>query len=163
MPDILRIARPDDLVSCIADERQPAIRHRRRTAVGEVPVTRRIVGPGVDAGDGLAAVDLYRQQNFDVILMDIVMPKMDGIEALRKIIKMDPEAKVILMTAYSEEESIQIAKSEGARRLIRKPVKIDQLIDMIKEATAEESILVVDKKGKEHIDQSLKIRVTTRS
>ena len=115
------------------------------------------------AGDGLAAVDLYRQQNFDVILMDIVMPKMDGIEALRKIIKMDPEAKVILMTAYSEEESIQIAKSEGARRLIRKPVKIDQLIDMIKEATAEESILVVDKKGKEHIDQSLKIRVTTRS
>jgi CheY-like chemotaxis protein len=101
------------------------------------------------AGNGLAAIDLYQQHNFDVILMDIVMPEMDGIEAFRKIKEIDPEAAVILMTAYSEEEPIQIAKSEGVRQIIKKPVKIDRLIDMIKEATTEESIVVMDSKTKE--------------
>ncbi len=96
------------------------------------------------AGDGVAAVDRYKEHAFDVTLMDIVMPEMNGVEAFRKIREMDPEASVILMTAYSEEELIQIAKNEGARKVINKPIRIDQLIDMIKEAATEEPILIVD-------------------
>lgn len=96
------------------------------------------------AGDGIAAVDRYKEHAFDVTLMDIVMPEMNGVEAFRKIREMDPEASVILMTAYSEEELIQIAKTEGARKVINKPIRIDQLIDMIKEAATEEPILIVD-------------------
>lgn len=96
------------------------------------------------AGNGITAVDRYKEHAFDVTLMDIVMPEMNGVEAFRKIKEMDPEASVILMTAYSEEELIQIAKNEGARKVISKPIRIDQLIDMIKEAATEEPILIVD-------------------
>ena len=96
------------------------------------------------AGDGKAAVNRYKERDFDVTLMDIVMPEMNGVEAFRKIREMDPDASVILMTAYSEEELIQIAKKEGAHQVINKPIRIDQLIDMIKEAATEEPILVVD-------------------
>jgi CheY-like chemotaxis protein len=116
----------------------------------------------ITAGDGLAAIDLYQRYNFDIILMDIVMPEMDGIEAFRKIREMDPEAVIILMTAYSEDESIQIVKSEGVHRVIRKPIKIEQLIDMIKEATEEGSILIMEKRGKELNGQSQETRVITR-
>ncbi|MGD9143299.1 MAG: response regulator [Dehalococcoidia bacterium] len=96
------------------------------------------------AGDGAAAVNRYKERDFDVTLMDIVMPEMNGVEAFRKIRELDPDASVILMTAYSEEELIQIAKKEGAHQVINKPIRIDQLIDMIKEAATEEPILVVD-------------------
>lgn len=96
------------------------------------------------AGNGVTAVNRYKEHAFDVTLMDIVMPEMNGVEAFRKIKEMDPEASVILMTAYSEEELIEIAKKEGARKVINKPIRIDQLIDMIKEAATEEPILIVD-------------------
>jgi DNA-binding NtrC family response regulator len=96
------------------------------------------------AGNGATAVNRYKEHAFDVTLMDIVMPEMNGVEAFRKIKEMDPEASVILMTAYSEEDLIEIAKKEGARKVINKPIRIDQLIDMIKEAATEEPILIVD-------------------
>ena len=96
------------------------------------------------AENGAAAVDRYKERAFDVTLMDIVMPKMNGLEAFRKIKEFDPEASVILMTAFSEEELIEMARSEGARRVINKPVNIDRLVELIKEAAAEETVIVVD-------------------
>ena len=96
------------------------------------------------AGNGASAVDKFKDHNFDVTLMDIVMPKMNGVEAFRKIKEMQPEASIILMTAYSEEELVQMAKDEGARRVIHKPIRIDQLITLIKETAAGQPILIVD-------------------
>jgi CheY-like chemotaxis protein len=96
------------------------------------------------AKNGASAIDKFREHNFDVTLMDIVMPKMNGVETFRKIRKMHPGAMVILMTAYSEEELIQIARDEGAHRVIRKPIRINQLIELIKEAAASQPILIVD-------------------
>ena len=71
--------------------------------------------------------------------------EMNGVEAFRKIKEMDPDASVILMTAFSEEDLIDMARNEGARRVIHKPIKIDRLIEIIREAAAEESIIIVDK------------------
>ncbi len=96
------------------------------------------------ADNGASAVNKFREHNFDVTLMDIVMPEMNGVEAFRKIRELDPEASVILMTAYSEEELIQMAKEEGARKVINKPIRIDQLIELIQEAAADQPILIVD-------------------
>jgi DNA-binding NtrC family response regulator len=96
------------------------------------------------AENGASAVDKYKEHNYDVTLMDIVMPKMNGVEAFRKIREMDPAASVILMTAYSEEELIQIARDEGAHHVVHKPIRIDQLIELIKEAAASQPILIVD-------------------
>jgi two-component system response regulator HydG len=96
------------------------------------------------AGNGTGAVDKFKEQCFDVTLMDIVMPEMNGVEAFKKIKEMQPGAPVILMTAYSDEELIQTAKEQGARRIIHKPIRIDQLIEMIDEAARSQPILIID-------------------
>jgi DNA-binding NtrC family response regulator len=96
------------------------------------------------ADNGISAVDKFKEQNFDVTLMDIVMPEMNGVEAFKKIKEMQPGAPVILMTAYSDEELIQTAKEEGVRQIIHKPIRIDQLIDMITDAASSQPILIID-------------------
>lgn len=96
------------------------------------------------AGNGASAVEKFKDQSFDVTLMDIVMPEMNGVDAFRKIKEMQPEASIILMTAYTDEDLIQIAKDEGARKIIHKPIRIDQLIELINEAASSQPILVID-------------------
>jgi two-component system response regulator HydG len=96
------------------------------------------------AGDGLSAINKFREQNFDVTLMDIVMPEMSGVDAFKKIKEIQPGAPIILMTAYSDDELIQNAKNEGALKIIHKPIHIDQLIDLINETAGSEPILIVD-------------------
>jgi CheY-like chemotaxis protein len=96
------------------------------------------------AENGASAVAKFKEHQYDVTLMDIVMPEMNGVEAFQKIREINPGASVILMTAYSEEELIQTAKDEGAQQVIHKPIRIDQLIEMLKEAAASQPILIVD-------------------
>jgi DNA-binding NtrC family response regulator len=96
------------------------------------------------APNGISAVDKFKEHGYDVTLMDIVMPEMNGVEAFRKIRELDPDATVILMTAYSEEEMIRTARNEGAHSVIHKPIRIDQLIELIKSAADCEPILIVD-------------------
>ena len=96
------------------------------------------------AGNGTSAVDKFKEQDFDVTLMDIVMPEMNGVEAFKKMKKMQPGAPVILMTAYSDEELIQTARDEGIRQIIHKPIRIDQLIEMITKAASSQPILIID-------------------
>jgi DNA-binding NtrC family response regulator len=96
------------------------------------------------AGNGVSAIAKFQEHYYDVTLMDIVMPEMNGVEAFQKIREMHPEATVILMTAYSEKELINMALDEGAHRIVYKPIRIDQLIGLIKEAAATQPILIVD-------------------
>ena len=96
------------------------------------------------AANGAAAVEKFKEHSFDVTLMDIVMPEMNGVEAFRKIKEIQPGAPIILMTAYSDEDLMQTARSEGARRIINKPIRIDQLIELINAAAATQPILIID-------------------
>ncbi|MFC1869702.1 response regulator [Chloroflexota bacterium] len=96
------------------------------------------------AEDGLSAVEKFRKRPFDVTLMDIIMPNMNGVEAFRKIREINPGARVILMTAYYEEEEIKTAVDEGAYSAVHKPVNIAQLIELIGKATLNSPILIVD-------------------
>src|SRR4030043_2470854 len=80
------------------------------------------------AGNGVLAVDKFKDQSFDVTLMDIVMPEMNGVDAFKKIKEIQPGASIILMTAYSDEDLIQSARDEGAHQIIHNPNKTDQLI-----------------------------------
>jgi two-component system response regulator HydG len=96
------------------------------------------------AVNGISAVDKFKKQNFDVTLMDIVMPEMNGVDAFKKIKQMQPEAPIILMTAYSDEDLVQNAKDEGVRQILHKPIHIDQLIELINEVAGDQSILIVD-------------------
>ncbi len=96
------------------------------------------------AENGVSAVDKFKAQHFDIILMDIVMPEMNGVEAFRKIREMSPGATVILMTAYSEDELIKAALDEGVHCVVHKPISIDKMIATIKEAAVQQPVLIVD-------------------
>jgi CheY-like chemotaxis protein len=86
------------------------------------------------AADGSKAVDRYLHGDFNVTLMDIDLPGINGVEAFRLIREMDPKAPVILMTGYSDEDLIQLAINEGAHCVLHKPIRIDKMIETIKHA-----------------------------
>ena len=96
------------------------------------------------ASNGFSALDKFKEHDFDVTLMDIVMPEMNGVDASRKMKEINPEAPIILMTAYSDEDLLQSARQGGVHQIIHKPVRIDQLMEIITEAADGQPILVVD-------------------
>jgi len=99
------------------------------------------------ANDGPEAIEKVEERPFDIILMDIKMPLMDGVETYRRIKKIRPEAVVMMMTAYAVEDLVQQALEEGAYGIVYKPLDIERVIAIIEEArTTREGalILVVD-------------------
>jgi CheY-like chemotaxis protein len=84
------------------------------------------------AEDGIEAVEKARESHFDVIILDIRMPRMDGVEAYRRIKHIRPGAVVMMMTAYALDDLIQDAFNEGAQEVFYKPLDIDEVITSIK-------------------------------
>jgi len=81
--------------------------------------------------DGIEAVDLYKKHRPDLILMDIRMEKLNGIEATREIIEYDPEAKILLITTFQDDEYILSAINLGCKGYILKQ-NIEGIIPAIK-------------------------------
>ena len=99
------------------------------------------------AGDGLEAISLVEKSPFDIIFMDIKMPIMNGVQAYKRIKKIRPGTKVMMMTAYAVEDLVQEALQEGAYGIIYKPLDIDKIIGIINKAVEDKQgalILVVD-------------------
>ena len=88
------------------------------------------------ASDGLAAVDAVRNEAFELVVMDVNMPNMNGIEALKEIKKISPSVIVIILTAYSNINDAVDAVKEGAYNYLEKPIKHDHLASLIKRAKA---------------------------
>jgi two-component system, response regulator, stage 0 sporulation protein F len=79
------------------------------------------------APNGQVALELAKNENPDLILLDMKIPGMDGLEILRNIRKMEIDTKVIMMTAYGELDLIQEAMEMGALAHFTKPFDIDEL------------------------------------
>ncbi len=75
----------------------------------------------LEASDGLMAVEQYKKFRPDLVTMDVNMPKMDGIQALKQIIKINPMAKIIMVTAVEQRYIVQEAIRNGAKDYIVKP------------------------------------------
>ena len=90
----------------------------------------------VTAYDGLNALDLVKQNGFDVVLMDVKMPVMDGVATLKKMKEIAPHPQVIMVTAYAVEELIHEALREGAFGALRKPLDFDELFALLEQAGA---------------------------
>lgn len=85
-----------------------------------------------EAQDGKQAIYQTGKKKFDVILMDAVMPGMDGFAACQRIVENDPDAKVIFLTAHSVVQWVKQALSAGAFSLLRKPVEPEDMITLMK-------------------------------
>jgi two-component system chemotaxis response regulator CheY len=84
-----------------------------------------------EAENGVEAVRLYRQLRPDLTTMDIVMPQMDGITALREIIRFDPGAKVVMCSALGQEALIAESIEAGARDFIVKPFQPSRVLKVV--------------------------------
>jgi two-component system NarL family response regulator len=97
-----------------------------------------------EAENGSQAIEMYRKLRPDIVLMDIVMPDVGGIEAIRAIRAGDPAANIIALTSFSDEQLISQALSAGARGFLYKDVSVDELINAIRQTHLGQVILDSD-------------------
>ena len=84
-----------------------------------------------EASNGREAVELYQSLKPDLVTMDITMPDMDGITALKEIRKMDPKACVLMCTAMGQRNMVMEAMGAGARDFIVKPFQKDKVLESV--------------------------------
>ena len=100
--------------------------------------------------DGFKAIEMAKQEKFDIIFLDVRMPQLNGVDTLRELRKISPDSKYILMTGYAVDDLLEKAEKEGIVASIRKPFEISQILTFIKDYKQEKqakekiNILVVD-------------------
>lgn len=85
-----------------------------------------------EASDGAQAVEKYKELGPDLVTMDITMPEMDGITALKEIKKIDANARIIMCSAMGQQAMVIDAIQAGAKDFIVKPFQADRVIEAIK-------------------------------
>ena len=93
-----------------------------------------------EAGDGCTAITEYDRTHPDIVLMDITMPQMEGIEAAERIVRQHPEARIVMVSSVGYQENIVAALQKGARHFVQKPVKAEVLYEVIKYVLGDEGM-----------------------
>jgi DNA-binding NtrC family response regulator len=104
------------------------------------------------SSSGEEALEKFPSPSFDVILLDLLMPGLDGLEVLRRIKRLDPQAAVIILTAYGSVESAIEAMKIGALDYVQKPFKHDDLLRVLEKAVAHKRLQ----------DENLRLKVELR-
>src|SRR5438105_13773065 len=91
-----------------------------------------------EAGDGCTAITEFDRTTPDMVLMDITMPQMEGIEAAERIVRAHPEARIVMVSSVGYQENIVAALQRGARHFVQKPVKPEVLYEVIKYVLGED-------------------------
>ncbi len=84
-----------------------------------------------EASDGLEAVELFQQQQPDVVTMDLTMPNLDGISCIEKLMELDPKVKILVVSALSDEETGMEALEKGAKGFVNKPFTEEQIMEAL--------------------------------
>ncbi|MCP4544584.1 MAG: response regulator [Chloroflexi bacterium] len=92
---------------------------------------------------GEEAIEKFHQHDFDITFMDIKLPGKNGVESFMEIRKLNPSARVVMMTGYSVEQLLEQAVEQGAWRILNKPIDVHRVLDMLEEIKPD-GILVVD-------------------
>jgi len=87
----------------------------------------------IEAANGREALDLYRQERPDLVLLDVNMPVLDGLATLRALRELDPEVVVIMLTSLASRQTIEGAADLGACLYIRKDTPKDEMLKMLRE------------------------------
>jgi DNA-binding NarL/FixJ family response regulator len=120
----------------IADD-QRVVREGLATIVGGFPHTE-VVGL---AGDGVEALELVEARGPDVVLMDLRMPRMDGVEATRTVRQRHPGIPVVVLTTFGDDESVMAALSAGAAGYLTKDAARDDIRRALDAAVAGQAVL----------------------
>lgn len=89
-----------------------------------------------EAENGAKAVERYQELTPDLTLMDITMPEMDGITAVKAIRKLDPAARIIMCSAMGQQAMVIEAIQSGARDFIVKPFQADRVVEAVRKAVS---------------------------
>ncbi len=84
-----------------------------------------------EAENGIEAVEKYQEHNPDIVTMDIVMPEMTGIEALKEIMKLDSKANIVMCSALGQDSLVMEALDSGAKDFIVKPFQPEKVLDVV--------------------------------
>ncbi|HHX55349.1 MAG TPA: response regulator [Clostridiales bacterium] len=84
-----------------------------------------------EAENGLVAIEKYNELKPDLVLMDITMPEMDGITALKKIVESDSEAKIIMCSAMGQQSMVIDSIQAGAKDFIVKPFQAERVVEAV--------------------------------
>jgi DNA-binding NtrC family response regulator len=111
----------------------------------------------IDVTESTSAKDALKKvgaESYDAVVLDLQMPEMDGLEALKILLAKDPKLQVILLTGHATVQKGVEAMKLGAMELLEKPANFDTLMDRIKQARARR-MLLVSKESEEHIKKIL--------
>ena len=89
-----------------------------------------------EAGDGVEAMDAFERHHPDVTLLDLRMPRMEGVEVVRQIRARDPPARVIILTTYDTDDEISRALKAGAKAYVLKDISAEDLVGCIRDVLA---------------------------
>jgi two-component system chemotaxis response regulator CheY len=92
-----------------------------------------------EAGDGLTAITEFNRVRPDIVLMDITMPQMEGIEAVERIVCQHPHARIVMVSSVGYQENILAALQKGAKHFVQKPVKPDGLYEILRYVLGDEA------------------------
>lgn len=95
------------------------------------------------AQDGFKAIDLVKRDSFDLVLMDVKMPVMNGVETFKKVKEIAPLLPVVMVTAYQVEELIRDALREGAFGCLNKPLDFHKLFEIIEDVRAKGALILI--------------------
>ena len=111
----------------------------------------------VEAEGGEKALQIFRQESFDLVLTDQKMPKMSGLELLKAIRALNPEAAVIVMTAHGSIETAVSAIKEGASDYLTKPLNLDELLHRIETVKERNRLLTENRDLREALHERIRI------
>ena len=126
-----------DVIAVLIADDHPVVRHGLRTFL-ETQDGLEVVG---EAADGAEAVELVERLLPDVVLMDVVMPGLDGVEATRRIRGLSPSTKVIVLTSFDDDEKVFPSIKAGAAGYLLKDVHPQDLADAIRRVQRSEALL----------------------
>ncbi len=131
---------PPEKIRVLVVDDHPVVREGLR-AVLELRADCEVVG---EAADGRAAIDGYERLRPDVIIVDIRLPVVGGIEAIAAIRRLDPEARIIAITSYGGDAEIRRALDAGALGLLLKGASGDEVVDAVRRVHAGRPYIAAD-------------------
>jgi serine/threonine protein kinase len=130
--EVVEVMQPSHRVSVLIVDDHPIVRRELRAFL-ELQDDIKVAGEGAD---GVEAVEQAQRLQPDVVLLDLVMPNLDGIEATRRILECSPQSRVLILTSFGEDDKVFPAIRAGAHGYLLKDISPDDLVEAIREAYA---------------------------